>query len=61
MATAYNSADWTMNALVDHYDTLVRYMGWTDMGKVLAIGCGARSLIEKSEFPDQAYKLGASL
>ena len=60
MATAYNRADWTMNALVDHYDTLVRYMGWTDMGKVLAIGCGARSLIEKSEFPDQAYKLGAS-
>lgn len=61
MATAYNSADWTMNALVDHYDTLARYMNWTDVGKVLAIGCGARSLIEKSPFPDQAYKLGASL
>lgn len=61
MATAYNSADWTMNALVDHYDTLARYMNWTDVGKVLAIGCGARSLIEKSPFPDQAYQLGASL
>jgi putative NADPH-quinone reductase len=61
MATAYNSADWTMSALVDHYDTLVRYMNWKDMGKVLAIGCGSRSLIEQSKFPDQAYQLGKSL
>lgn len=61
MATAYNSADWTMSALVDHYDTLVRYMEWNDVGKVLGIGCGARSLVEKSEFGDQAYKIGANL
>lgn len=61
MATAYNSADWTMNALVDHYDTLVRYMEWNDVGKVLGIGCGARSLVEKSEFGDQAYNIGANL
>lgn len=61
MATAYNSADWTVTALVDHYDTLVRYMEWQDMGKVLAIGCGSRSLIERSQFPDQAFRLGASL
>lgn len=26
MATAYNSADWTMEALAHHYETLVRYM-----------------------------------
>ena len=50
-----------MSALVDHYDTLVRYMNWKDMGKVLAIGCGSRSLIEQSKFPDQAYQLGKSL
>lgn len=61
IATAYNSADWTMNALVDHYDTLVRYMEWNDVGKVLGIGCGARSLVEKSEFGDQAYSIGANL
>lgn len=61
LATAYDSADWTMNALVDHYDTLVKYMEWDDVGKVLGIGCGARSLVEKSEFKDQAYKIGANL
>ena len=61
MATAYNSADWTMEALVTHYNTLVRYMSWQDAGQVLAIGCGARSLVEKSPFGDQAYQIGANL
>ncbi len=61
MATAYNSADWTMEALMHHYETLVRYMEWTDVGTVLAVGCGSRPLIERSAFPDQAYRLGASL
>ncbi len=61
MATAYNSADWTMEALANHYDTLVRYMEWQDVGQVWAIGCGARYLVEKSEFADIAYKIGANL
>ena len=55
------TADWTMEALVHHYETLVRYMEWTDVGQVLAVGCGYRALIEQSQFPDQAYRLGASL
>lgn len=61
MATAYNSADWTMEALVNHYNTLVRYMEWQDVGQVMATGCGARSLVEKSQFADIAYKIGANL
>ncbi len=61
MATAHNSADWTMTALMEHYKTLVRYLGWQDVGTVLAVGCGSRPLIERSKFPDQSYQLGASL
>jgi multimeric flavodoxin WrbA len=61
MATAYNDADWTMDALVNYYKTLLRYLNWQDMGTVLAKGCGARSLIEKSKFPEQAYQLGLSI
>ena len=61
MATAYNSADWTMEALSAHYDTLVRYMEWQDVGQVWATGCGSRSLVERSEFGDMAYKIGANL
>lgn len=58
MATAWDSADWTMSALTAHYKTLLRYMGWEDVGMVLAIGCGVRSDIERSDFPTQAYQLG---
>ena len=61
MATAYNSADWTMEALSAHYDTLVRYMEWQDVGQVWAVGCGSRSLVERSEFGDMAQKIGANL
>lgn len=57
MATAYNSAGWTFEALVDHYQSLVSYMRWQDLGTVL----GYRSAIERSEFPQQAYKLGQSV
>ena len=61
IATAYNRDDWTMSALVDHYDTLVRYMEWQDAGKVLGIGCGSRSLVEHSQFGDMAEKMGKNL
>ena len=61
MATAWNSADWTMDALKAHYETLVRYMNWQDVGQVWAIGCGYRSAVENSEFGDAAYKIGAAL
>ena len=61
LATAWNDNDWTMAALVDHYRTLVRYMGWEDAGMVLATGCGTRSMIERSEFPQAAYDLGRTV
>lgn len=61
MATAWNSADWTMSSLVKHYESIVQYMKWQDVGKVLAIGCGYRLAIERSEFPNQAYQIGRNL
>ncbi len=44
-----------------HYNTLVRYMEWENVGTVMAVGCGSRSLVEKSDFGNQAEKIGASL
>ena len=61
MATAWNSADWTMEALKNHYETLVRYMNWQDVGQVWATGCGTRPMVERSEFGDTAFKIGAML
>ena len=61
IATAWNTADWTMEALKNHYETLVRYMSWQNVGQVWATGCGSRSMVERSEFGDMAYKIGAAL
>ena len=61
ISTAWNTADWTMAALKNHYETLVRYMNWQDVGQVWATGCGYRSAVENSEFGDVAYKIGAAL
>jgi len=61
MATAYNSSADTMPALVKHYQAILKILNWKDAGQVLAIGCGARSLIEKSPFAGQAYEIGKKM
>ena len=61
LATAWNTADWTFTALKTHYETLVRYMEWQDVGQVYGTGCGYRSAVESSQFGDMAYKIGAAL
>jgi multimeric flavodoxin WrbA len=61
LATAWNNNDWTMTALNTHYETLVKYMEWENVGAVLAVGCGYRSAVESSKFGDEAYKIGANL
>ena len=61
IATAYNSADWTMDALSAHYKTLAHYMEWQDVGQIWGTGCGSRTLAESSDFADIAYNMGANL
>jgi multimeric flavodoxin WrbA len=61
LATAWNNNDWTMTALNTHYETLVKYMEWENVGAVLATGCGYRSAVESSKFGDEAFKIGANL
>ena len=61
LATAWNSADWTFTALKTHYETLVRYMEWQDVGAIYGTGCGYRAAVENSNCGDEAYKIGASL
>ena len=61
LAAAWNSDDWTFEALKAHYETLVRYLNLQDMGMVLGTGCGTPSMTQHSEFPQQAYQLGKRL
>jgi len=61
MATSWNGNPDAMDELMEHYRTLCRYMEWNDAGTVLGIGCGGRADIERSEFPEMAYKIGLNL
>lgn len=61
IAAAWNSDDWTFEALEAHYKTLVRYLNFHDMGSVLGTGCGTPQMTKRSSFMRQAYDMGNRL
>ena len=61
LTVAWNSDDWTFEALAAHYRTLVRYINFEDMGMVLGYGCGSVSMTKRIKYPEQAYQLGRNL
>ena len=61
LTAAWNSDDWTFEALEAHYKTLVRYLNLEDMGMVLGYGCGTPSMTKHSSYPQKAYALAKQL
>lgn len=61
ITVAYNSSDWTFEALEGHYKTLVRYLELKDQGMILGYGCGTPSMTRSSKYMKEAYELGYSL
>jgi multimeric flavodoxin WrbA len=61
LTVAWNSDDWTFDALEAHYKTLVRYINWKDCGMILGYGCGTPGMTRRSRYPQEAYQLGRSL
>ena len=61
LAVAWNADSWTFDALMAHYNTLVRYLDFQDCGAVLGYGCGTPSSTSRSRYPKAAYELGRSL
>lgn len=61
LAVAWNSADWTFDALHAHYQTLVRYLDLQDQGEVLGYGCGTPTTTRRSGYLDQARAFGRNL
>ena len=61
IAAAWDSNDWTMRDLENHYLTLCRYMNFRDEGTILGTGCGTPQMTERSGFCERAYQLGRSL
>ena len=48
-------------ALEAHYETLLRYLNLTDMGRVWGRGCGTPSMTKHSRYMKQPYELGKNL
>ena len=61
LSVAWNDDDWTMDAVREHYRTLVKYLNLRDMGAVLGAGCGTPAMTRRSRFPQEAYELGRNL
>lgn len=61
LTVAWNSDNWTFDALESHYKTLVRYLDFEDCGMVLGRGCGSPSMTRQTKYPEDAYQLGRSL
>lgn len=57
-AASYGAEDLTMEALEKMYESILRLLNWEDAGKLFAIGCPVREIIEQSEYPEMAYKMG---
>ena len=58
LTVAWNSDDWTFDALESHYKTLVRYLDFEDCGMVLGKGCGSLSMTKHTKYPKMAYEMG---
>lgn len=58
LVTAADCNDHIMRGAVASYEESIRYLGWQDCGKILAMSCYTRAEIEKTSYPEQAYQLG---
>ena len=61
IVAAWNSNDWTMKDIREHYLTLCRYMNFENAGMILGTGCGSPEMTRGTEFSEKAYRLGKSL
>jgi Multimeric flavodoxin WrbA len=61
LAACGDKERWAMDALVEHYRALCRYLNWQEGGMVLAIGAYTRKDAEVSDYPMTARNLGSGL
>lgn len=47
--------------IISHYEVMLHYLGWTDVGQIIAPGVWSTDAIHHTKFPEMAYQLGKSL
>lgn len=61
LMTYANTAASEAVPIKSHYEVLLKYLGWTDAGQIIAPGVWPVGAIRNTPFPEQAYRLGKSL
>ncbi len=61
LVTAADNRESVMKGIVGNYAETLRYLQWQDCGQVLAKDSSTQEYIEKTDYPQQAYKLGKEL
>lgn len=61
IVTAAYTQNWVFEGIVANYKTTLKYLGWKDIGKLLAYNCYLRTDIENTDYPKQAYELGKNI
>lgn len=47
--------------IINHYETLLNYLGWSDAGKIIASGVRTEGDVNHTQYPKQAYELGKNI
>ena len=53
--------EWIPDGIFANYHTMLRYLHWTSLGQVCALGCHVKEQLEKTDCLAEARKLGESL
>lgn len=53
--------EWIPDGIFANYHTMLRYLNWTSLGQVCALGCHTKDRLEGTGCLEQARKLGESL
>ena len=61
LMTYANTAASEAVPIKSHYEVLLKYLGWTDAGQIIAPGVWPVGAIQHTRFPEQAYHLGKSI
>ena len=61
LMTYANTAASEAVPIQSHYEVLLKYLGWTDAGQIIAPGVWPAGAIRHTPFPEQAYRLGKSI
>lgn len=58
LMTYANTSSKDAQPIINHYEVLLDYLGWSNSGMVIAPGVWPEGSVKNTEYPQQAYELG---